>query len=229
MTDLDNQENLWDYYQNETPDYFTGALPRYKFLLKAIPAGAAALNIGVGSGRFEDLAQEKGVDIYALDPVPKSIETLQSRLGLGEKARSGYSQDIPFPDSTFDFVVASEVLEHLSPEITAATLKEIRRVLKPGGAFIGTVPARENLQEQIVVCPGCSLRFHRWGHQQSFSIESMRHLLSKELKPVQVEEKLFIAYSLLNFKGRIVGAVKYLLFKLGVMGSNQNVYFRAVK
>ena len=44
----------------------------------------------------------------------------------------------PFPDSAFDSVVSSQVLEHVRQPVPF--LREIRRVLKPGGAFLLTVP-----------------------------------------------------------------------------------------
>ena len=46
---------------------------------------------------------------------------------------------LPFPDSSFDVVITSEVLEHIQDDITAIT--EMVRVLKPGGRFAATVPA----------------------------------------------------------------------------------------
>src|SRR3712207_7275576 len=48
------------------------------------------------------------------------------------------------------------------------TLDEVRRVLKSGGRFIGTVPYREDLPANEVMCPHCSSTFRRWGHEQSF-------------------------------------------------------------
>src|SRR6185312_3250597 len=98
-------------------------------------------------------------------------------LGLAEKARHGYSQDIPFNDGMFDVVIMSEVLEHLTDTVIASTLTEVHRVLKPGGRFIGTVPADEKLSSEQVICPDCGKIFHRWGHVQEFSTDRLRSLL----------------------------------------------------
>ena len=46
--------------------------------------------------------------------------------------------DLPFPDATFDAVILSEILEHVDRDVDA--LREIRRVLKPGGLALITVP-----------------------------------------------------------------------------------------
>ena len=52
---------------------------------------------------------------------------------------------MPFPDGTFDRIIASEVLEHIEDDVAA--LVELVRVLRPGGTFAATVPA--TLPEQI--------------------------------------------------------------------------------
>lgn len=229
LTDFDRQDSIWDYFQNESPESFAGSLPRLHYMLNPIPAGRKVLNIGVGTGMLEKLAQDKGIDIYAMDPVPKSVESLQKALGLGDKAKVGYGEAIPFEDNMFDEVIATEVLEHLSDEAIAASLGEIRRILKPGGHFSGSVPARENLATQIVVCPCCAQKFHRWGHQQSFTTGRMRGILATQFAPGTVKEEMFVPYNILNAKGKADGFARKLLFKLGVQSSGCNVVFRVPK
>lgn len=48
-------------------------------------------------------------------------------------------KDMPFADGTFDFVFALEVLEHIEDDVEA--MREIRRILKPDGFLVATVPA----------------------------------------------------------------------------------------
>jgi SAM-dependent methyltransferase len=229
MSKYNQQDAIWEYFQNEAPEKFEGSLSRISYLVKPQQPGQKVLNIGVGAGLFEALALKAGIDVYALDPVPKSIEALQKKFSMSDKAKVGYSEEIPFPDAMFDCVVASEVLEHLTDESIAATLPEIRRVLISGGVFKGTVPARENLTDQMVVCPGCTTRFHRWGHQQSFTVERVRNLLEEHFSVKVVTEKLFIPFNTMNYKGRMAGALKLLSFKLGQHGSDENIYFEALK
>ena len=51
----------------------------------------------------------------------------------------GSAYELPFKDNSFDLIVCSEVLEHLHEYNDA--IKEMKRVLKPGGKFFASVPA----------------------------------------------------------------------------------------
>lgn len=223
------QEAIWEYFQNEAPESFGAAEPRLRFLARILTPGQRALNIGVGSGQFETIAADRGIGIHSLDPSPKAIEALRQRLGLGDRARVGYSHAIPFDENSFDAVLASEVIEHLEPSLLEKTLPEVRRVLVPGGLFLGTVPSRERLSDQMVVCPHCENRFHRWGHQQSFDPPRLSGLLSSTFTSVSVTERCFISWRHLNWKGRVGGFLKLVLSKVGVHGSNENLVFMARK
>jgi len=59
------------------------------------------------------------------------VITLRRLWDLGIDAREGLLPDIPYEDNRFDFVIASQILEHISPR--NKFLNNIYRVLKPGG------------------------------------------------------------------------------------------------
>src|SRR5690349_13372121 len=162
------QDVIWEHFQNEGAAAFGGADPRLEFLVRRLRPGERVLDVGVGSGVLERLATDKGVEIWGLDPSERSIDQLRDKLRMGERAQVGYGQEMPFPDNQFDAVVMTEVLEHLDEDTRTKTLCEVRRVLKPGGRLLGTVPARERLEDSEVVCPNCTHHFHRWGHHASF-------------------------------------------------------------
>ncbi|OEU50021.1 MAG: hypothetical protein BA861_00205 [Desulfobacterales bacterium S3730MH5] len=220
---------IWDYYQNEAPEFFAGSSARLRYLAKRVKSRGKVLNIGVGAGIFEELAIQRGLDVYSLDPDEKAIASLRQRLGMKEKAKVGFSQKIPFPDESFDAVVISEVIEHLSVDIIGKTMREISRVLFFGGRIIGTVPARENLKDQLVVCPHCGEHFHRWGHIQSFDAERINALISLYFRIEEVSEHLFFNWSAMNWKGKVHGLITMLLYYVGVHGSNESILFVATK
>jgi ubiquinone/menaquinone biosynthesis C-methylase UbiE len=186
------------------------------------------LNIGVGSGGLEALLVQRGVDVSCLDPSTSAIEAIRDRLSLSHgKARVGTAQALPFEAKSFDCVVMSEVLEHLDDPTITLVLPEVRRVLKPGGAFIGTVPADENLLENRAVCPDCGKVFHRWGHVQSFSDLRLQGLLASEFNDVRIRRTIFDPLGTLNWKGHLGWLVKRFALAIGLKGSGESLYFSA--
>lgn len=224
-----DQLSIWDYYQNEAPESFLGSRKRLQFLVKKLISKGKVLNIGVGGGIFEEIAIKKGVTVYSLDPDEKTIHKLRQQFNMGERARIGICQEIPFPDKFFDNVVISEVIEHLADDAIKRTLKEISRILVKDGCLIGTVPSREDLKTQTVVCPHCGERFHRWGHLQSFNLEQIEKLLTPHFKMVELSERPFIDLSMMNWKGKIHGIIRILMYCIGIHSTNERIIFIAKK
>lgn len=174
------------------------------------------LNIGVGNGALERLALPKGVDIHALDPNERAIKRLQEELALGDKARAGYAQEMPFKDAQFDVVVMCEVLEHLGDEILSKALLEVGRVLKPGGFLVASTPYREDLGQNIVVCPYCGKVFHKVGHVQSFDKARMRDILimhGYEIRKLYVTT--FVDWRRKGVKNFLKSSIRVILARLG--------------
>lgn len=100
------------------------------------------LDAGCGRGFYVRLLsmlpsvkKVEGIDIND-EYVEKAKKLVENTKKASVKKGSIY--ELPFKDKTFDAVVCSEILEHLDDEETA--LKEIHRVLKPGGIFLVSVP-----------------------------------------------------------------------------------------
>lgn len=222
-------EKIWDHFQNNQSVAslaFAESAPRYRFLAKHSPDGHI-LNIGVGAGGLERLLRNKRKSIiYSLDPSEASIETLKKELQMSENARQGYSQSIPFESSIFDAVIMSEVLEHLNDGDLEETLIEVRRVLKPEGIFMGTVPANEILEVNQAVCPKCGEIFHRWGHQQSFDLLSLRNLLTaKDFREIKIETRAFPDWTRITAAGLIKSVIRYSLGRMGIAIAQPNIFF----
>lgn len=225
------QKAIWDYFQGDGVSSFDGNYPRLKYLLSLIAGNQIrVLNIGVGNGAFEKLALKMNKEVYSIDPSKVAIDKLISEQNMAGRAFIGFSESIPFQDNYFDVVVISEVLEHLDNDILLKSLKEIKRVLNAGGTVIGTVPSRENLDEQIVICPDCSKRFHRWGHVQTFDRKRLSDLIEEHFfGQTRVYEKYFVSWQQLNFKGKLVAFIKTILFTIGIRASSENLIFVAKK
>jgi len=226
----DKQDQIWHHYQTCGTDKFTLEVNgRLRSILKQIDSRLKVLNIGVGAGQFEELALENH-DIYSLDPSETSINNLIGRLGLEpEKAKVGYSNKIPFDDSTFDAVVMSEVLEHLTDETILETLNEVERVLVVGGLFVGTVPANENLEENMVFCPDCQKTFHIWGHCQSFNEARLRVFLEKKFQVLKILDKPLVNFRDRDLKGKLKGFMRVALYQMNLFKTYGSLLFVAKK
>ncbi len=225
-----DQDKIWELYQNDSALKLVGCKDhgRVAFIARHVPASASVLNIGVGVGTLERMLTASGNDIYSLDPSQTSINRLRTELHLGDKAKVGRAEEIPFAARSFDCVIMTEVLEHLTDETLARALDEVRRVLKPNGTFLGSVPADEDLADNLVVCPNCAERFHRWGHVQSFDMARLSSLLADKFHGANVKRVVFGDFSRLNWKGRISTCAR--MFQANILnrkGSNQNFYFEA--
>lgn len=100
-------------------------------------AGARGLRVlDVGCGQGIDVARYAlaGASVTGIDLTPRHVELARSHaaaLGLDVEIVQGDAEMLPFPDAAFDRVSSNGVLHH-TPDMPAA-LREIRRVLRPGG------------------------------------------------------------------------------------------------
>ncbi len=224
-----SQEKIWQYFQNHGREAFSAAKPRLNYLVKEIARRTATrvprvLNIGVGDGYFETTAHQRGWEIESLDPDETAIGRLREQ---GIRGHVGGIERLPFGDETFDFVAASEVLEHLADEQRRRGVREVARVLRRGGWFFGTVPYRERLEDNEAVCPRCGLVFHRWGHQRSFSPDDIRAELAPVFETVVVRRTAFVAFRGRSLRGKVKSLVRLVMARCGAMVAMPTIYFAA--
>jgi ubiquinone/menaquinone biosynthesis C-methylase UbiE len=103
-----------------------------------IRAGHAVLDIGCGTGTLAIMAKRAHPDatIVGLDGDPKILAIAAHKVaaaGLDVALHHGMAFELPYPDGSFDRVLSSLVLHHLTPEDKRRTLAECYRVLRPGG------------------------------------------------------------------------------------------------
>lgn len=225
--DGEAQLKIWRHFQTNDPHIFKHSSARLGFIASQIGKHECVLNIGIGDGSFERLASFRSRSVYCVDPVSEAVSRVQPVLSSPDHAQVGSCEDLPFESAFFDVVVMSEVLEHLDEHTLQAGLTEVMRVLKPGGRFIGTVPADEDLEEQMVLCPHCGELFHRWGHVRAFSAETLTLMLSQIFQRPRVYRKVFVKWSELNHTGKIGALLRVIAFKLGRSVSNERFYFEA--
>src|SRR4030095_13522805 len=94
------------------------------------------LDVGCGTGANLEMLSEFGV-AEGVDVSPEALSFCQGR-GL-EKVKLGAAEALPYEDNSFDLTTGLDVVEHLDHDL--AGLKEMRRVLRPGGRALLFVPA----------------------------------------------------------------------------------------
>jgi SAM-dependent methyltransferase len=107
-----------------------------------IPADAAVVDIGTGTGANLRLLRQMGfANVIGIDPSTDAARWCAEK-GLGPVSR-GDIRALPLADKSVDLVLATDVVEHVDEDRKA--LSEIRRVLRPGGVALITVPAFPSL------------------------------------------------------------------------------------
>lgn len=98
--------------------------------------GKAVLDIGCAGGFMAEALDARGARVTGIDPAEKAIAA--ARRHAEEEDREirydvGVGEDLPYDDGAFDAVVSVDVLEHVSD--LGQVVREVARVLKPGGTF----------------------------------------------------------------------------------------------
>jgi len=154
------------YYGSYTAHYFwrkkrRGVVRAFCELLESTrKTGISVLDMGFGCGHDlflmakEAKDRDRNVNFFGIDINPEHIEYVQRRADYeGHSNIKLFQGDIqklsnPFLPATFDFVVCSEVLEHLQEPYN--TILEISRLLVPGGQAVVTTPNKRNAMSILV-------------------------------------------------------------------------------
>jgi putative AdoMet-dependent methyltransferase len=106
----------------------------------ALPNGASVLEIGCGTGRFARAAAAAGLAVTVVDVSARMLEYVAHKVeddGLPEIAaqHAGFLT-MDFPECAFDAAVSGAALHHLPDAWKLVALRNIARILKPGGQLI---------------------------------------------------------------------------------------------
>ena len=127
-----------------TYDRYAAALsfgqdPRWRrFLVSRIDAGPTdtVLDVATGTGAVaRELLRQKGCTIVGLDQSSEMLAEARRRLPGDVELVEGTAEDLPFPDASFDALTFTYLLRYVSDP--AATLRELARVVRPGGMIAG--------------------------------------------------------------------------------------------
>ena len=105
-------------------------------------AGRVVVDVPAGRGRISALLAARGARVDALDLFPEFFEAH----GL-ECRQADLNERLPLPDRHADIVLFQEAIEHLPDH--ERVLRELNRILKPGGSLILTTPNVSNLRARL--------------------------------------------------------------------------------
>jgi SAM-dependent methyltransferase len=111
----------------------------------ALGPGRRALEIGCGTGLFLERVARSGAEIHGMDLSAELLAKARARVGglANVSLHRGDAHRMPHPDGCLDAVYGSSVLHHLD---LAPVLREVHRVLRPGGRIVFTEPNLLNPQ-----------------------------------------------------------------------------------
>ena len=123
------------------------------------PAGARILDVGSPKDLAAMLARHKGYEVIATDILPEAVllsrryAHAQGLEGTGPGRVHSEVQDgraLPYADNSFDAAYSVSVLEHIPERGDSAAIRELIRVVKPGGVVVVTVPYDRVYRETFV-------------------------------------------------------------------------------
>ena len=125
------ERNHWWFRARENilKSYLDSALKNFQTPLKI-------LNIGASTGKSSQMLEKFGV-VDSVENDETTCRFLQNELNI--KAFNYSAKALPFEKDSYDLICGFDVIEHIDDD--EAVIKEIKRVLKPGGAVLLTVPA----------------------------------------------------------------------------------------
>ncbi len=186
VTPLPDEQFLYLHYQTYLPtgdisieQWRTMMSGIFKRSLDAIEtrygfSRGALLDIGCGYGFFLELARQKGWRVYGTEPC------VHARAYAASKSLEVDSKDIfarAYKDKTFDVVTLFYVLEHLPDPLRY--LREINRILKPGGLLLARVPHTTPLVKFLKIFGIPNRLYDAPSHLSDFSPRTIATALAK--------------------------------------------------
>jgi ubiquinone/menaquinone biosynthesis C-methylase UbiE len=172
-------------------------------VLRSRAPGGRLLDVGCGTGFIIHLAAQIFEEIHGVDITPEMMQRVDISRG-SIKLHVAPAEALPFADGEFDAVSAYSFIDHVAD--VAAVLREMARVLKPGGiAYIDLVPNRL-FWRWLKDLPECELQ------QLSPIVARERQMVTQNSKDIErqygIDAKIFEQAE----PGKLVGGIEYLEF-----------------
>lgn len=186
---------------------------RYKKDLEIIGKyfeGGKILDVGASPFHVTYCLKKLGYDVVGLDIEPSKFRKFINKYNLPVERCDIETQKFPFKNNSFDFIIFNEVIEHLRIN-PIFTLKEIHRVLEPGGRLLLTTPNLYAIHKIFMFNLGMSFNdaydefnklniYGYMGHIREYSVGEVRKFLEKT--GFRIENVIYRHdYSFFNYPG----------------------------
>ena len=177
---------------------------RTDIIKKIIGSGKRVLDLGCRDGSLTKY-YVKGNEVIGADIDDVALSICQTNLGI-KTIHLDLNDPLPFDDSSFDVVIAGEIIEHLIfPELF---VKEIYRVLKSKGIFCGSTPNVPRMKNRIQFLFGRTPCFDYAGYLRFFDDAAhLRYFSYSTLKSFL--ERYFTKVDIIPYGGHIIGNKKH--------------------
>jgi SAM-dependent methyltransferase len=139
---------------------------RRALLLREAQLGERVLDVGCGGGRFVAALRDAGADPVGVELADAALERARRNVPDADLRLVAADGSLPLDHGEVDLVWCSEVLEHV-PD-TVAFLTEVRRVLRPGGRLLVTVPDHGRLKRTLLALADYDAHYDPLGQHVRF-------------------------------------------------------------
>ncbi len=184
MKDFFKEDEYWKERINKPieDDFW---IEEYKELLKN---QGLCLDLGCGIGQHSKWFMENGYDVISTDISDTALEKVKEF--NPNVMNIDMRNPLPFEDKKFDVVFAALSIHFFTDEGTKKLINEIKRVLKPGGLFIGSVNAIQGLE--VIKDTAKEIEPHYYFYNEKyvrlFDVDDVKHYLS-DFDILKIDEK----------------------------------------
>jgi SAM-dependent methyltransferase len=143
---------------------------RRSLLLGEVSAGERVLDLGCGAGRFVAALRDAGAEPVGVELAEPALERARRNAPGADLRLVEPDGSLPLDHASVDLVWCSEVLEHVAD--TAYLLLEVRRVLRPGGRLLVTVPYHGRVTGALIALTRFDAHFDPLGQHLRFYTRS---------------------------------------------------------
>jgi SAM-dependent methyltransferase len=148
---LEQLDARYRSHHSRRDEFIFGAEERAQLIADLVGGpGLDVLDLGCRTGALTQYYAD-GNAVVGVDVDQAALERATERLNI-KTVWADVEEELPFPSQSFDVVVAGELLEHLADPVM--TVGHVRRVLRHGGRFVGSVPNAFRLKSRLRFAAG---------------------------------------------------------------------------